>query len=76
MKSKPILIKSNHTGQALSRIEMDAHPFSENWLQELLQNHPSILPVDEIEPVFWPLVPIGREISTRVGFIPTFRSKK
>lgn len=69
MKSRPILIKSNRSGQALSRIEMDVHQFSENWLQELLQNHPSILPVDEIEPVFWPLAPIGREIPTRVGFI-------
>ncbi|MBK8194076.1 MAG: hypothetical protein IPK76_13010 [Lewinellaceae bacterium] len=36
-------------------------------MQNLLYNHPTILPVQEIEPGFAPLISIGREISTAVG---------
>jgi hypothetical protein len=67
MKSKPFVIKPNMTGQALVPIRPDEKRFSETWLQQVLQSYPQILPVDEIEPVFWPLVPIGREIGTSVG---------
>lgn len=69
MKAKPILIKPDRSSLPLLPIEPDAHYFSESWLQHMLHSHPEILPVDEIEPVFWPLVPIGREISTAVGLI-------
>lgn len=67
MKSRPFVIKPNMTGQALIPIRPDEKQFPETWLQEVLQAYPQILPVDEIEPVFWPLVSIGREIGTRVG---------
>lgn len=67
MKSKPFVIQPDMTGQALVPIRPDEKRFSETWLQEVLQAYPQILPVDEIEPIFWPLVPIGREIGTRVG---------
>lgn len=69
MKSKPIIIRQDHTGKSLVPIRPDEKKFSEKWLQELLQNHPHILPVDEIDPVFFPLIPIGREVATSVGFI-------
>jgi hypothetical protein len=69
MKSKPYLINTDRRGHALEPIASEAKHFSESWLQELLDRHPHILPVDEIEPVFWPLVPIGREIATDVGYI-------
>lgn len=69
MKSIPFVIKPNNTGQALIRMRPENKEFSETWLQEMLQNHANILPVDEFEPVFWPIVPIGREIPTPVGFI-------
>jgi hypothetical protein len=69
MKSKPFIIKADKTGQALEPIQPDQNLFPESWLQERLHNHPQILPVDEFEPIFWPLVPIGREIATAVGYI-------
>lgn len=69
MKSKPYLINPDKTGQALVRIQPEKQRFTESWLQELLDHHPHILPVDEIEPVFWPLVSIGREIQTTAGSI-------
>src|SRR5690349_6633590 len=67
MKSRPFVIKPNMTGQPLVPIRPDEKHFPETWLQEVLQSYPQILPVDEIESVFWPLVPIGREIGTSVG---------
>lgn len=67
MRSKPILIKFDKTGQTLEPIDPSKKQFTEAWLQELIQEHPQILPVDEIEPVFWPLIPIGREVPTDVG---------
>ncbi len=69
MKSKPFLIKADGDEIALESIQQEASIHKEEWLQKLLQNHPQILPVDEIEPIFSPLVPIGREISTEVGYI-------
>lgn len=69
MKSKPFLIKADHSGQVLESISPEKKQFSEAWLQELLQKYPELLPVAEIEPIFAPLVPIGREIATGVGFI-------
>jgi len=33
----------------------------------MIENHPELLPVDAIEPVFAPLISIGRELSTNVG---------
>jgi hypothetical protein len=69
MKSKPFIITAGKTGQALEPIQPDEKQFPETWLQELLQAHPQILPTDEIEPVFWPLTPIGREVSTNAGYI-------
>ena len=67
MKSKPILIKPDQAGQVLEPIDPSQKTFSEMWLQELIQSNPQILPVDEFEPIYWPLVAIGREIPTKSG---------
>lgn len=67
MKSKPFVIKPDLTGRPLVMILPEEKRFSESWLQKTLQDHPDLLPVDEIESVFWPLIPLGREINTFVG---------
>lgn len=67
MKAYPYLVNKDSTGERLQAVE--AHLYNEAWLQELLRRHPEILPVDEIEPVFHPLVPIGREVATEAGYI-------
>jgi hypothetical protein len=69
MKSRPFSIKPDMSGQSLEPISPDENKTEEKWLQKLLFDHPQILPVDEIEQVFWPLIPIGREIRTNVGSI-------
>lgn len=42
-------------------------PYDEAWLQRLIMRHPSVLPADQIEPVFTPLVPICIELPMQVG---------
>ncbi|GAH90411.1 unnamed protein product, partial [marine sediment metagenome] len=52
------------SGRALTPIPVKDRAFQEEWLQELLFKHPSILPVDHIDEAYVPLVPIGREIAS------------
>ncbi|MBP8233869.1 MAG: hypothetical protein KAY22_16335 [Rhizorhabdus sp.] len=42
---------------------------SEAWLQNLIHDHPSLLPVDMIEPGFGPLLPIAQEVPCSAGYI-------
>ncbi len=51
----------------LKRIEFTERAFTEGWLQRLLFERPSLIPVNEIEPLFSPLIPLAREIQTNVG---------
>lgn len=64
----PFLISKN-TSQKLERVPLTEKLFQEDWLQKLIFENPQILPVDNLEIGFTPLIPIGREISTSVGFI-------
>jgi hypothetical protein len=65
---QPILVQNNKTSQ-LVRIALDTKTFNENWIQNLIQTNPDILPIREIEPVFSPAISIGREVMTPVGYI-------
>ncbi|MGQ0629288.1 MAG: hypothetical protein ACT4PL_14450, partial [Phycisphaerales bacterium] len=51
----------------LERIVFDDRSIREGWFQDLLYKNPSLIPIDEIEEVFGPLVPIARELPTRAG---------
>jgi hypothetical protein len=65
---KPVLIQSGNT-KLLNRIPIDGRAFNEEWIQKLIYSNPEILPVSEIESGFSPIIPIGREVSTVVGYI-------
>jgi hypothetical protein len=66
----PIYINpERRTSVALERLPLSERSLDEGWLQDLLFTNPAILPIDEVEPAFAPLVPIGREVSTDVGRI-------
>ena len=69
MKTCPYLVKEDSSGQKLQEIESHEKVFNESWLQELLRKEPDILPVNEIEPIFHPPIPIGCEVSTETGSI-------
>lgn len=53
----------------LERVPLNEKLFQENWLQNLIHNNPQVLPIDEIESGFAPLISLGREIFTAVGYI-------
>jgi hypothetical protein len=69
MKASPILVRKDASGESLRPIGDRETVYDEAWLQELLRRHPEVLPVAEIEPVFHPLIPIGREVGTETGAI-------
>ena len=52
------------SGRRLTPIPVRDKAFQEDWLQELLYKHPSILPVDYLDESYLPLVSIGREIAS------------
>ncbi|MCZ2393554.1 MAG: hypothetical protein LC105_06845 [Chitinophagales bacterium] len=60
---------SSEKSMKLERVPLNEKLFLENWLQKLIDENPQILPIDEIESGFAPLISIGREISTSVGYI-------
>ena len=50
----------------------DGQVYDERWLQELVQNTPELLPIDEIEPAYRPVVPVCLELPTSRGSIDNF----
>lgn len=64
----PYFLSENHS-QKLERIPLIEKHFQENWLQKLIHQNPQILPIEDIESGFAPLISLGREIQTSVGFI-------
>lgn len=71
MKAYPYLIHdlTSQKGERLSRLDPRQKRFDEKWLQGFLMNHPDILPTRDIEPIFYPLVPIGKEVPVVEGRI-------
>lgn len=69
MRAYPFLINKDASGQRLQPIEVREKGYDEAWLQELLRKQPRILPVAQIEPIFYPMIPIGREVATETGAI-------
>lgn len=59
----------NNTAAKLERVPVNENLFNEAWLQKLIHDHPHLLPIQEIETGFSPLISIGREVSTPAGFI-------
>lgn len=65
---KPLLIEQG-VATPLQRVPVDQKLFQEEWLQRLIHEHPGLLPIEEIDSAFSPLVAIGREIATPAGYI-------
>ncbi len=45
------------------------HEFNEDWLQDLIHTHPSLLPAKELEPMLDNLIPVCRELPCPSGFL-------
>ena len=68
MSKKPIIINENNV-ETLNRVLLNSKTFQEDWLQNLLENNPDLLPTAEIDQIFSPLVFIAREVNVKSGFI-------
>jgi hypothetical protein len=64
----PLIVRKDQT-IPLTRVLLGSREVDEGQLQRLLFAHPSIIPVDEIEPVFAPLAPVARELPTPAGLV-------
>lgn len=64
----PMLFSEGETIR-LNRVPITANLISEGWIQDKLLDHPELLPVNEIEPFYSPLIPLGKEITNDVGYI-------
>jgi len=64
---KPLVVEKNSKTRPLERLTFNEREIDEGWLQNLMQENPAILPVNDFDPSFGPLLPIGREIGTAVG---------
>lgn len=51
----------------LERIIFDDRSIREGWFQDLLYKNPSLIPIDDIEEVFGPLIAVARELPTEKG---------
>lgn len=71
MKCKPVVLNSlNEPAIRLERIESrPSDEKTESWLQQLIFENPTLLPVEEFDESFAPLISLGREISTPIGSI-------
>jgi len=65
----PLIVYKDGGTRGLRRVPFTARTLQEGWLQHLLERHPELLPIEDIEPAFAPLVPLGREIGTAAGAI-------
>ena len=66
----PYLIEDlTASGRTLTPIPASDKAFQEEWLQQLLDIHPSILPVHYLDEAYTPVVSLGREINSFVVLI-------
>lgn len=68
-RAVPVLISSTNARSSLERIRLGSGTHDESWLQGLIHDHPTILPVSDIEPAFGELIPAAREVPCGHGFI-------
>ncbi len=71
--ASPIFISDHAPAVVLERLELgsggDDGQRREKFVQDLVHDHPDVLPMSEIEPAYMPLVSICRELPTAAGFL-------
>ena len=64
----PILVGSSvENACLLTRVRATDRSVNEGWIQQLIFEHPTALPLLEIDEAFAPAIPIGREVPTSAG---------
>jgi hypothetical protein len=72
--SRPVFLPSEGEVQHGTPIHFDAdktkgQSFTEGWLQNLIHTHPTLIPVEQVEPAFDNLIPVCCELPTPSGFL-------
>jgi hypothetical protein len=65
----PIVLNLDGSMASPRRVPFSENEFQEADLQNLVEDHPEILPIADIEPAFSPVVSVGREVETESGYI-------
>ncbi len=63
----PTIIDDDGNIEWLEPLPLSEREISEGWLQKKLSDCPQLLPINEIDPGFGPLVLIGQEVDTSSG---------
>ena len=69
IKSTPLLIKDGQQPKAVPRLPLGSGDYDEAFVQELAFEHPSCLPVSEIDRAYEQLVPVCMELRTDAGYL-------
>lgn len=73
MPLSPTLIKgfntSTQSATNLQRIPLDTPPYNEDWLQNLIDQHPSLVPAGDVEASFENIIPVVRELPLPSGYL-------
>lgn len=62
----PAIIRGDHA-TTLEKVPLGSGTYSEDWIQRICFENPTLLPVEELEPTFEGMIPICRELSTKSG---------
>ena len=64
----PVIIR-NGVAERLQPIPLKSNEYDEGWIQKLCYENPELVPTEEIEPSFGPLVPVCMELVTGSGSV-------
>ncbi len=68
----PILVQDGSPAVSLERVQLGSGNDGERreaFVQQLVHDHPTIIPMVDIEPAFTPLISICRELPTSAGYL-------
>lgn len=68
----PIYVPNTGAALALAPIAQAGEKVLEDYIQALVHDHPTILPISEVDPIFAGAVAVCRELSTPAGPIDNF----
>lgn len=66
------LAQDNQGYSSLEVISLEKPPYNEDWLQNLIHNHPELVPAGEVEACFENIIPVLREFTLPSGFLDNF----
>lgn len=69
----PMIVEASGPAVSLERVELgrgnDDSDRREAFIQQLVHDHPSVIPMLDIEPAFTPLVSVCQELATSAGYL-------